>query len=230
MEAIVLAGGFGNRLKTVVSDVPKPMAPVAGKPFLAYLLNWLCLTGVEHVILSVGYKWERINNVFGNKYRSAKISYSVEESPLGTGGAIARAMKRVKQNEVLIVNGDTLFPIDLRDLITFHHEQKNDISIALKLMKDFDRYGTIELDNTDHIIGFREKQAKEQGLINGGIYLLNKNATRFFPPKDVFSFEKDFLEKVIGKIVMGGFKSDKYFIDIGIPEDYHRAQTELLSI
>jgi len=227
MEAIVLAGGLGTRLKTVVSDVPKPMAPVAGKPFLLYLLNWLCLSGVKHVILSVGYKWEVIYDYFGEEYWSMRLTYSKEESPLGTGGAIALAMKSVERNEVFIVNGDTFFPVELKNLISFHHTQKNDISIALKPMKNFDRYGTVELDSLNHIIKFKEKQATVNGLINGGIYLLNKSLVSLFPSKNVFSFEKDFLEKKVNKISIGGFSFDKYFIDIGVPIDFRTAQKEL---
>ena len=228
MEAIVLAGGLGTRLKTVVSDVPKPMAPVAGKPFLTYLLNWLYQNGTDHVILSVGYKWKSIYNYLGYEYRSMKLTYSKEESPLGTGGAIALAMENLKEDEVFIVNGDTLFLIELKNLINFHHTQKNDISIALKPMKNFDRYGTVELDNMNYIKIFKEKQATDNGLINGGIYLLNRSIIKLLPSKEVFSFEKDFVEKIVNKISIGGFISDKYFIDVGIPEDYNRAQTELL--
>ncbi len=229
MEAIVLAGGLGTRLKTVVSDVPKPMAPVAGKPFLSYILNWLHQNGITRVILSVGYKWETIHNVYGVEYRSMKLSYSVERSPLGTGGAIALGMEKVEEDEVFIINGDTFFNINLKEFREFHIKQNRKISLALKPMVNFDRYGKVELDNTNRIIKFFEKQSTSKGLINAGIYFADKNLTRLFPRTKKFSFEKDFLEMKLDKLNVGGYVADKYFIDIGIPDDFNRAQTELLS-
>ncbi len=230
MEAIVLAGGLGTRLKKLVSDVPKPMAPVGGKPFLSYILRWLNQNGITHVIFSVGYKWETIQKVYGEEYLSMRLSYSVEKSPLGTGGAIALAMKKVKENEVFIINGDTFFNINLKEFRDLHIKKNREVSLALKPMENFDRYGKVELDNGNRIIKFLEKQPTPKGLINAGIYLVDKNSNRFFPPTEKFSFEKDFLETKLDKLNMGGYVADKYFIDIGIPDDYTRAQTELINI
>jgi D-glycero-alpha-D-manno-heptose 1-phosphate guanylyltransferase len=158
-----------------------------------------------------------------------KLSYSVERSPLGTGGAIALGMEKVEEDEVFIINGDTFFNINLKEFREFHIKQNRKISLALKPMVNFDRYGKVELDNTNRIIKFFEKQSTSKGLINAGIYFADKNLTRLFPRTKKFSFEKDFLEMKLDKLNVGGYVADKYFIDIGIPDDFNRAQTELLS-
>ena len=227
MEAIVLAGGLGTRLRSVVTDVPKPMAPVSGKPFLYYLLHWLEKNGINRVILSVGYKWETIFNEFGDSFNSIDLVYSVEDSPLGTGGAIAFAMKKLEGETFFMINGDTLFNVDLGQLADFHKRGNHDLSIILKQVNNFDRYGTVEIDESSQITRFKEKAPCRKGLINGGIYIANKSIGNYFPDSEKFSFEQDFLEKNIGKLIFGGLSSNDYFIDIGIPEDYHKAQTEL---
>ncbi len=230
MEAIVLAGGLGSRLRSVVTDVPKPMAPISGKPFLYYLLRWLEKNGITRVILSVGYKWETIVNRFGDSFNSIDLAYSVEDSPLGTGGAIALAMKKLKGEQFFMINGDTLFNVNLSLLADFHKKGNHDLSIMLKQMSDFDRYGTVETDENNRITCFNEKAPCGEGLINGGIYIADKSIGNYFPDSDKFSFEKDFLEKNIGRLIFGGLASDEYFIDIGIPEDYKKAQTELTTL
>ncbi len=225
VEAIVLAGGFGTRLQKVISELPKPMAPVAGKPFLQYILDDLNEQGMEHVILAVGYLRETIINYFGNKYLKIKITYSIEEEPLGTGGGILQACKFAEQENVFIINGDTFFNVDLQSLYEFHHEKNALLSVALKQMKNFDRYGTVEINNEKRIIAFNEKKYLEEGLINGGIYCLNK---KIFPNSlhQKFSFEKEILEKEFINGNIYGKVYENYFIDIGIPQDYERAQVD----
>jgi len=226
LEAIVLAGGFGTRIQSVVSDVPKPMAPVCGKPFLYYILQKLVYQQINRIILAVGFKSEIITRYFGNKFQSADLIYSTEEEPLGTGGAIRQALEMAEGDEVLIINGDTFFDVPLQDLIFFHQKGLHDLTMCLKPMENFDRYGTVIVDK-ERVIGMKEKQPCEKGIINGGIYVLNKRVLVKYPIKSNFSFEKEVLEKEVNNLEFGAFVSDCYFIDIGIPEDYRKAQEDL---
>ena len=229
-EAIVLAGGLGTRLQNVVSDRPKPMALVNDRPFLEYILEFLEAFNIKNVILSVGYKKEYIKSYFGNSYKSLNLYYSEEDEPLGTGGAIKKALKLAKTKNIIILNGDTYFDINLKSFYDFHVEKQSLLTMALKYMKDFDRYGTVNMGEDGKITGFEEKGAKNIGLINGGIYLINKDLEKDlnnFPDK--FSFERDFLEKLVGKKSFYGVPFDGYFIDIGVPEDYEKAKHEFKS-
>lgn len=227
-EAIVLAGGFGTRLQAVVSEVPKPMAPVAGKPFLQYILDYLIEQEIEHAVLAVGYLHEVIMDYFGDQYRSLRISYSIETDPLGTGGGILQACGQVSGDDVFVINGDTFFAVSLPQLAHLHAQQHALLTVALKRMERFDRYGTVEVDTAGKIIGFLEKKYLDEGLINGGIYCLNKQVFPAHMPAK-FSFEKEILEKEIQNGRIFGLQSNGYFIDIGIPEDYARAQTDFQS-
>lgn len=224
--AIILAGGFGTRLKHVVSDVPKPMGPINGKPFLEYLLASLAPKGIKKVILATGYKHQVIADYFGNSYNDIEVTYSVENEPLGTGGAIAKAMRLVNESEkeVLVLNGDSFFDFDLASQLAFHQKNESDITIALKEMTDFDRYGLVKVTNTGEISAFEEKKPTTIGLINSGCYLLNTSLRSqlqdFGAP---FSFEKAVLENDQLAIKRFGLQQTGYFIDIGIPEDYAKA-------
>lgn len=218
MEAIVLAGGFGTRLKEVVSDVPKPMAPVNGKPFLEYLIKDLGEKGIRHIILAVGYKKEIIKEYFKNRYENIEITYSEELTPLGTGGAIKKALKLAKEADIFIVNGDTFFDVDLKRMKEFHTENKSTLTVAVKEMENFDRYGSLVIKEKK-IIEFEEKKKKNKGKINGGIYLIKKDLLNRIE-KEKFSFEKKVLEDK--RIEKYSYKSKGYFIDMGIPEDYFK--------
>lgn len=225
-EAIILAGGFGTRLQQVVRDVPKPMAPVNGRPFLAYILDHLIVQGVTKLILSVGYKHEVIVGHFNNTYKNAKIFYSVETAPLGTGGAIKKALSLVEGENVLVVNGDTYLDSDLDGLFAYHVASGADLTMTLKPMRDFERYGSVSINVSNRVVAFEEKKYKEQGLINAGVYLLNKRLFEGCDLPNVFSFENDFLEKYYQTLQFKGFSVDAYFIDIGIPEDFAKSQDD----
>lgn len=227
MEVIILAGGKGTRLREAVADLPKPMADIKGKPFLYYLLEWLTSYPVEKIVMSVGYKADCIINYFGKSFQNIPIEYILEEKPLGTGGAIVFAMRSITGNDLLIINGDTYFPVDLNRFSDLHHKSRSLLSVALKPMLNFSRYGTV-VCNGEKIIRFEEKKVCAEGLINGGIYFLNKTllSNRHLP--EVFSFEKEVLEKDAGTEGLKGFIFDTTFIDIGIPEDYYRAGSVLL--
>ena len=217
MEAVVLAGGLGTRLRSVVSELPKCMAPIGPEPFLSYVLDWLGRYKITRVVLSVGYLRESIMSWVSTQNLPFEVDYAVEETPLGTGGGIKLALSKCHGPKVLVVNGDTFFPVDL-DAIPFD----SPITVALKPMKDFDRYGAVTLDHFK-IQAFKEKAPVKQGLINGGVYAINGLDLSNFPER--FSFEKDVLEPFATKGKVGGWVSDSYFIDIGIPDDYERAQT-----
>ena len=226
-QAIVLAGGLGTRLRSVVSDLPKCMAPVAGRPFLFYVINWLRLKGVEKFIFSLGYKHEIIEKYLNDQFSTLNYQCSIEEEPLGTGGAIQLACQKATEKNVIVVNGDTLFKINGKEVFNFHIEHVAECTLALKPMNDFDRYGVVELNNNAVVSNFKEKQFYESGLINGGVYVLNVEnfLAKKFPAK--FSFEKDYLEQYYRQGKIGAIVQDNYFIDIGIPEDYSRVQEEL---
>jgi len=226
-ECIILAGGLGTRLRSELPDAPKVLAPVAGHPFLYYVFQWLERNNVSRVILSLGYRSEDVISWCKSYDGSMEIVYSIESEPLGTGGAITKAMLEVRNEQVIIANGDTLFDVDLDLMERYHQNQKADVTIALKPMKHFDRYGLVRIDNDKKITGFEEKGYHEKGMINGGVYMLNKTCLNRLKLPDKFSFERDFLEKSFNQLNMFGFIQDTYFIDIGVPDDYKRAQKEL---
>lgn len=223
-EAIILAGGLGTRLRKVVQDKPKPMADINGKPFLVYLFEFLNDQGIERCILAVGFKKNVIINYFGDRYKNMDIIYSEENEPLGTGGALKRALEKIKGNFSFVLNGDTYFKIDLKLLEKFSIEREVDLCIALKYMEDNSRYGTVNINSEYRIIGFQEKEKSQRGYINGGVYLIRKNLLTGLPEK--FSFEKEFLEKYYKYYRFYGIPFDTYFIDIGVPEDYEKAKRD----
>lgn len=225
-EAIILAGGLGTRLRSIVKDVPKPMADINGKPFLEYIFHYLKYFNITKIILAVGYKADIIKNHFGNNFNGISIIYSEEKELLGTGGAIKQAIKFSEGNDVLILNGDTFFDVDLNKAYQFHKQKHSNLTILLKQMIDVQRYGIIEIDENNKIKRFLEKYQRDNGYINGGIYLLNKKIFLSLDLPVKFSFEKDFLEKYYQLSDFYGFISDSYFIDIGVPEDYERAKKD----
>lgn len=229
MDAILLVGGLGTRLRSVVSDVPKCMAPVCDSPFLSYLLSYLGrFPEITRVILSVGYLRETIVEWVATQHSFPfEILYSEEEEPIGTGGAIRKALSLAHSQDVFVLNGDTFFEIDLSSFYSFHQKYTSSLSVALKPMLDFSRYGNVEVDSQRLITAFREKQYCKKGQINGGIYLIQKDAMSLQDLPERFSFEIEVLQKSVLSKAVYGCIYDCYFIDIGIPEDYERAQFEL---
>ncbi len=225
-EAIILAGGKETRLQSVVSDIPKSMALINDVPFLNYMLNYLEKYGIEHVILSVGYKWKAIYEYFGDQYNSIRLSYAIEEDPLGTGGRIKLALKKAEGEDIYILNGDTFFDVNLSDLSEFYFAHQSDMAITIKRKGNFFRYGTVELD-VCKVTGFREKQPLKSGLINGGVYIMKKGLFESFNMPEKFSFEADFMEKKISELRICAMRCNEYFIDIEIPADYEKAKKEL---
>lgn len=224
MEVILLAGGMGTRLQSVVKDIPKCMAQVAGKPFLFYLFEYLIPFHPSKIILSLGYKHEIVEEWVSSLHLPVKIVSVIEPTPLGTGGAIKYACTESEEESVIVINGDTFFDVDLKKLSDFHKERNVDAAIALKSMKNFDRYGSVEIEkDSDKIIRFKEKEFIQEGLINGGTYIINKSSLDCFPEK--FSLENDYFPLKVKEKKLIGLINNSSFIDIGIPEDYKKVQS-----
>lgn len=228
MEAIVLAGGLGTRLKHVVPGLPKPMAPVCGRPFMEILLTSLAQKGFNRVIVSLGHMAEKITTHFGNSYSGMELVYEIEKTPLGTGGAIRNALDLCLADYVFVFNGDTYLDVEADVIKSCCLKQRFPIIVA-HAVADTARYGRLEVSN-NIVSGFSEKGLSGPGLINAGCYVLPKNILERFPRGFAFSMETDFLTTEISKQRFIVFVSKGKFIDIGIPEDYERAQTELLGL
>jgi D-glycero-alpha-D-manno-heptose 1-phosphate guanylyltransferase len=230
MECIILAGGLGTRLRNTIGDYPKCMAAVNERPFLHYIFQYLQQQGCKRAILSLGYKHEVITSWLEKGKPSFETDFVIENEPLGTGGGIQLALQKAKSDTVAVLNGDTFFNIDLNLLFSFHSQKKAMTSLALKPMLQFERYGAVHVDENDCILAFEEKSFREKGLINGGVYVLSKAAffEKHLPAK--FSFEKDYLEAFVNERTFYGQQNDEYFIDIGIPQDYVKAQEDFLKI
>ena len=228
MEAVVLAGGFGTRLADVVSDVPKPMAPVCGRPFLRFVLDELFSQGCESVVLAVGHLHNRISEYFGSTYKGMRLLYSVEDAPLGTGGAIKQALGMCSEDVVIVLNGDSLFRVGYRALYEALYACPQAVAaLAVRRLKRFDRYGSLTVEG-GIISSFAEKSYCEEGLVNGGVYALKRSALAAMPP--AFSIEHDYFERFVSDGAFVACESGGLFLDIGIPEDYERAQTVFLDL
>lgn len=228
MEAIILAGGFGTRLQSVVKQLPKPMAQVANRPFLEYILSDLSRQDSQKFVLCVSYLRDAIIDYFGDSYQNKHISYSIEQTPLGTGGAIKEGLKICSGEYVVVVNGDTFFDVDIKSLIKKHIDTKANITIALKPMSEFERYGSVDIDANGKVIAFREKEYLQYGLINGGIYVVDRDLFTSFDLPQNFSFETFMIENV-NNIDIYSQTFDTYFIDIGIPQDYQKANEDFIA-
>lgn len=223
MDSVILAGGFGTRLRAVVADVPKPMAPVAGRPFLEILLTKLAAQGVTRAVLSLGHMADVVTRHFGKRFDGLDLVYEIESQPLGTGGALRAALKHCNEAVTLVVNGDTFLDLDVRALQQQWLAFGRPLIVGCEI-DDASRYGRLVLEGR-RVVGFAEKGAGGPGVINTGYYLLPTDIFRRFDKADPFSFEADFLMPNIDRLGLEVFRSDGLFIDIGVPEDYHRAQT-----
>jgi D-glycero-alpha-D-manno-heptose 1-phosphate guanylyltransferase len=224
-EAIILAGGFGTRLREVLENTTKPMAPINGKPFLEFQLNYLKNFGINRVVMAVGYLSEQIVEHFQSSFNGIEIVYTHEENPLGTGGGIKFAFTKIKGKEAVVVNGDTLFDIDLVDFYKFHNSKRSNFSLALRQLDDVGRFGSVIIDKESKITEFAEKgQFEGKGLINGGVYIINADFFQTIDLPEKFSLENDVFEKYYKKGMFFGEVFTDYFLDIGIPSDYEKAQ------
>lgn len=227
-EAIILAGGFGTRLRQVVPDLPKPMAPVAGRPFLEILLDYLLMSGFKRVILSLGYRADIIQSYFGNRYKTMELVYVVEDAPLGTGGAVRLAMEQCTADHVFIFNGDTFLEFDVNGVEKLWQQYRTPIMLA-KEVSDTSRYGRL-LTKDNQVIGFSEKGVSGAGLINAGCYLLPAGVLNDYPIGTGFSLETDYFSLYVQQQPILYHATPGRFIDIGVPDDYARAQEELADL
>lgn len=223
-EAIVLAGGFGTRLRTVVSDVPKPLAPVAGRPFLAWLLDRLSGQGIRRVVLATGYLAEQVEDAFGARWAGMEIAYSVETKPLGTGGALRQAAAQLQGDAVHVLNGDTWLDYKSSALEAAARRAGRSVAIALARVDDLSRYGAVEVSDGLATV-FREKGETGPGWINAGCYYFTSPALDALPRKPAFSLEQEVLQPLAIAREVVAFTDTSGFIDIGVPEDYARAQS-----
>lgn len=224
IQAIILAGGLGTRLKSVVHHLPKCMAPVAGRPFLYYLLTNLERQGITRIVFSVGYLMEHIMDYVDNNFAHLDVIYAIETEPLGTGGAIYLSCQNAETENVLVINGDSFFDVSYSDLYNFHIKSGAEASLALKPMSDFERYGTVVCNQGCKILSFEEKKYCAEGTINGGVYYINKDVFLARPFEAKFSLESDYFNRFVDQGLFYGKTFDGFFIDIGIPEDYALSQ------
>ena len=233
MEAIVLVGGLGTRLGALTKNTPKPMLPIRGVPFLERLLQNLKLCGFKKAVLATGFKSEVIESNFNsNSQLFPEIEISFEDEPLGTGGAIALALEKITSEEVTIFNGDSYLDVDHKAFWDAHLLKQADITIASRYVDPANRYGVLNYDEHSRVIAFEEKGISTTGFINGGVYLCQtKILKEIFKPFNgrAFSFEEDILTKKLSLMKVYHFSSKGFFIDIGVPEDYERAQVELFN-
>lgn len=225
MEAVVLAGGFGTRLRHVVPDLPKAMAPVAGRPFLEILLSALARNEFHRVVLSLGYLAEKVVTYFGDSFNGLELVYEIENFPLGTGGAVRQSLQRCKADHVYVFNGDTYIDLKVTDVERQWQKNKRPIIVTREVPDTF-RYGRFLLES-GRVVGISEKGRSGSGLINAGCYLLPIGALDQFAPGRSFSFETDYLAHVVKNNLLDIFVTKGHFIDIGVPDDYARAQIEL---
>jgi len=223
MEAIVLAGGLGTRLRQVVQDLPKPLAPVAGRPFLAIVLDHLSRQGFTSVVLSVGYKHEQVRAAFGDAFAGLSLRYAVEETPLGTGGAIRLATRRCEESEIFVMNGDTYLEVEFGAMRQAHRAARARLSVCTVQVPDVARYGAVVVEGS-RIAGFAAGGSAGPGPINAGVYLMARDLLEGMGLPEAFSFERDVLAPKLDELRPLAFAARGMFIDIGIPADYARAQ------
>ena len=222
MQALIIVGGRGKRMKPLTNKIPKVLLPVADKPFLFWLVKFLKKQAVKEFILATGYKGKMIEKYFGdgNKF-GLKISYSKERKPLDTGGAVKNAQKLIKEGDILILNGDSFADINVEKMLRFHKSRKFPITIAVCKINKPQRYGRVIIDRENTVAEFIEKsKGIKDSFINAGVYIFQRKIIKDFPKKTKISLEREVFPKFVGKI--GAFKTNGYFVDMGIPEDYQK--------
>jgi len=223
--AIILAGGLGTRLRETVPDLPKPMAPINGRPFLEYQMAYWIDQGVDNFILSVGYKYETIIEHFGSSWKGISIKYVVEQVPLGTGGGLLLAAEGL-DSDFLVLNGDTYFEVELKELMEFHVLRQSDWTFSLFRTNEVERYMGMDISNNGAVSALQSSMIQPGRLANGGVYLLSASILSHYQNniKGIISLEDDVLPDIYGKgSRLFGVEQYGNFIDIGVPEDYLRA-------
>ena len=229
LTALVLAGGLGTRLRGVVSERPKVLAEVRGRPFLGYILDWLRRSSVREVVLCAGYMREQVVDYVGDgALWGLCVRYSFEDRLLGTGGALCLAMEQAHNSPVLALNGDTYCDVDVQDMLAFHLLHGARATVALAPVTDAARYATVRLGDAQQVVAFGEKASQGEGLVSAGVYILEGNLLSSLPGQTPLSVEKDVFPRLVGHGLFG-YVSSRSFIDIGLPESLLEAQSVLLS-
>lgn len=225
MEAIVLAGGYGTRLREIVPDLPKPMAPIRGRPFLELVLQALAAKGFGRVVLSLGYMADTIQSHFGEAFAGLELAYVVEQLPLGTGGGVRLAMSICERDHVFVFNGDTYLDLEVEAVEGLWECHRRPLIVGRRV-PDTARYGRLRT-LAGRVMGFSEKGVSGPGLINAGCYVFNSGQLDEFQLNHAFSLETDYLQRAVRERPFEAFETNGHFLDIGVPEDYARAQKEL---
>jgi D-glycero-alpha-D-manno-heptose 1-phosphate guanylyltransferase len=226
VDALLLAGGLGTRLRSVVTDRPKVLVDVDGRPFLAHLLDRLAAQGIERAVLCTGYMADQVQAAFGDEYGGVRLAYSKEERPLGTGGALRHALSVVESEDALVLNGDTLIDVDVADLLAAHRRHDATATLVLSPVEDAIRYGSVAVDPSGRITSFAEKTSGS-GWVSAGVYVLRRELIASIPAGGPVSLERDMFPRWIGP-TMYAYACDRPFIDIGLPETLARARHSLV--
>ncbi|MHC4060779.1 MAG: nucleotidyltransferase family protein [Planctomycetota bacterium] len=225
ITAAILAGGFGTRLQSTLSDTPKVLAEVSGKPFLAYILEYLARAGFRSVVICTGYMGDKVQDCFKDAYGSLRLTYSREDKPLGTGGALRLALPCVSSDAILVMNGDSYVDADFTDYVDSFFQKKARVALLLTKVSDTGRYGKVTVDEHDRIVTFDEKgRSSGPGWINAGIYLMKKSLAASIPADRPYSLEHEFFPSLAGRELVG-YRCQAPFIDIGTPESYAHAES-----
>lgn len=220
VTGVLIVGGLGTRLRPALSDRPKALGEVGGRPFVTYLLDQLYDTGISKVVLCTGYKGQMLEDFLGDRYRSLDLIYSREPRPLGTGGAIRYAQDYFKSPTILVMNGDSFIDVSMSDVLDYHDSQNTALTMVVSQIDDVSRFGVVEVTE-DKVVAFKEKnQQAGEGLINAGIYVLDKTLLSLIPESMVYSLEKEFFPALAEEREISAFKTNADFIDIGTPESF----------
>ncbi len=224
LTVLILAGGLGARLRSVVADRPKVIAEVNGRPFLAYLLDQLASAGIERAILCTGYKAEQVQDALGDRYGALHLAYSPEPVPLGTGGALRHALPLAESSLLLAMNGDSFCQVDLREFIAAHRQGGAEATLCLCKAPDVSRFGQVLADECGRVTRFQEKGAAQgPGWINAGLYLVSRKRLEKIPPGRPVSIERELFPQWIAR-GLRAYRTEGRFLDIGTPESYRIAE------
>ncbi len=223
-EAIVLAGGLGTRLREVTGELPKPLVPVAGRPFITRILDALVDARLRRVVLATGYRGQQIKTALGANWRGMELTYSQETHPLGTGGAMALASGQLHSDPCLVLNGDTWLGLDYQTFAERLRVSGSRLGVALARVEDMARYGAAKLSPCGDLAGFAGKGCQGRGLVNAGVYCMHHSVLTQIPSGQPASFEDDVLAPLVRSEPVMAYQDTWDFIDIGVPHDYHRAQ------
>ena len=224
VTVVILAGGLGTRLRSVIGDSPKVLAPVHNRPFLAYLLEQIAQANIKQAVLCLGYRGNQVRSVFGDAYTGMRLVYSQESSPLGTAGALRLAMPLFQSDPVLVMNGDSFCEVDFEAFWTWHLTRRADATLLLTQVPNMHRYGRVQVDEEGRVLAFEEKDGRSTlGWVNAGVYLINHRLVQAIPMSDAVSLEREVFPAWVGRGLYG-YPSQGRFLDIGTPEAYAMAE------